>query len=82
VHVCAHNGASHYAFRTIAIALANFDRTEGHAIGSWNGPTSMVFEPGEWAEFNEAVGSCEPGVGSEEFTNGARAINSDGFTVK
>jgi hypothetical protein len=42
----------------------------------------MVFESGEWAEFNEAVGSCEAGVGGEEFTDGARAVDSDGFAVK
>jgi hypothetical protein len=42
----------------------------------------MVFEPGEWAEFDKPVGRCEAGVGGEEFTDGARAVDSDGFTVK
>jgi hypothetical protein len=42
----------------------------------------MIFEPGEWAEFNEAVGSGEACVGGEEFTDGAWPVDSDGFTVK
>jgi hypothetical protein len=28
------------------------------------------------------VGSCEAGVGGEEFTDGARAVDSDGFAIK
>jgi hypothetical protein len=42
----------------------------------------MVFESGEWAEFNEAVGSCEACIGGEEFADGAWPVDSDGFTVK
>jgi hypothetical protein len=42
----------------------------------------MIFEPGEWAELNEAVGSCDAGIRGEEFTDGARPVDSDGFTIE
>ena len=82
VQVGANHGSGHHTFRAVSVALANFDRRERHGVGPGNGPTSMVFEPGEWAEFDKAVGRCEAGVGGEEFTDGARAVDSDGFTVK
>jgi hypothetical protein len=82
VQVRANDSSGYDTFRAISVALANFDRSEGHGVGPGNCPTRMIFEPGEWSEFNEAVGSCEACVGGEEFTDGAWPVDSDGFTVK
>jgi hypothetical protein len=82
VQVGANDRSGHYTFRAISVALAHFDRREGHGVRPWNGPTSMVFKPCEWAEFDEAVGSCDAGISGEQFSDGARAVDSDSFAVK